>query len=1048
MKLTRTCVRASSRTTRLYLIVVLVANLLVFPSPAASADYAPSAAPTASPLSFTAGGHVLGFQPDAVLIASGGHLLKVDFERASRVSPVSDRPLSNGHSNADRLGLRDRVGLTSALPLGKVSYPNLWPGITLAYESLPGGIAKSTYFLEPGARVEDIRLLYNVPVELASDGTLVFAFETGEMRESAPVAWQEIEGERVPVEVAFRLLGERGVGFGVGPYDADYPLAVDPDLVWNSFVGGSGNDYGYAMALDDVGNAYITGDSSASWGSPVRSYSAGDDVFVAKLDSSGNLLWNTFLGGSGTDGARSIAIDGSGNVYVGGYAGASWGSPVRGFTSNPDGFAAKLDTNGSLQWNTFLGGSGSDYIFAIAGASGGNVHVGGRSDASWGSPVRGYTGGNDALVAMLDSNGSLQWSTFLGGSGSDYVSGGIVVDGSGNTYISGQSNAAWGSPVRGYTGGVDGLVAKLDSNGSLQWHTFLGGSGTEDAYRIARDGNGNLYVGGQSNASWGSPVRSYTSDRDALIVKLDGSGNLLWHTFLGGSGTDYAIAIAVEASGNSYIGGASTATWGSPVRAHSSGYDAFAARLDANGGLIWNTFLGTSGTDEGYGIGVDDSANVYVGGYSNATWGSPLRSYTASEDALVAKLSNTGTYADPAGACGGNIPCLTSISLALGGLLTGGTAFLYGGTYTQSLSISTNVTATLTATVAITGSVSLTTGTLNTNGYTLTVSGDWTNTGGAYTANNGRVIFDKSGTATLSKSGAGSTETFCNLTVSRTTTVLDVSDDYLAIADGCSLTNNGAIRREAPAQNATNNTRLSYNDPLGYPTVALTSTGGTALGSTAITVTIGQTPPSCNGSAFAGTPVKRHYQVTPASTSGVSGTLRLYYPPGEANGTTASNVNLFHCGSSGGWMQVSGTAVRGTDENANKYVEVAGVTTFSPFTLGEGSPTGVEVSSLAASALPSGIEVGWETASELNVTGFDLWRAEGSGGEWLRVNEARIAAEGASWGNRYSFLDSTAVPGRRYGYRLEAVRLLGGSEWYGPVWGVRGWNVFLPMIWR
>ncbi|MBI2865483.1 MAG: hypothetical protein HYX94_13090 [Chloroflexi bacterium] len=161
--------------------------------------------------------------------------------------------------------------------------------------------------------------------------------------------------------------------------------------------------------------------------------------------------------------------------------------------------------------------------------------------------------------------------------------------------------------------------------------------------------------------------------------------------------------------------------------------------------------------------------------------------------------------------------------------------------------------------------------------YTLTVSGDWTNTGGTYNANSGGVIFNKTGTATLSKTGAGSTETFCNLTISNTTT-LDVSDDYLSITGGCALANNGIMRREAPAQNATANTRLSYNDPLGYPTVALTSTGSTDLGSTPTTITVGQTPPSCNGNAFGGTPARRWYQITPSATSSVSPPCGCFTP--------------------------------------------------------------------------------------------------------------------------------------------------------------------------
>ncbi|MBI2863145.1 MAG: SBBP repeat-containing protein [Chloroflexi bacterium] len=1049
MKSTPLRIRALSGIAGLCLIFGLVANLLAIPSPAIAVGHSPPLADTPSSLlTFTAGGHVLGFEAGGVYMAGGDHLLRVEFVGTAGVTPVADQPTADAASPPpDRLGLGDRVGLSSSPPLGKVTYAGLWPGISLSYEALVDGIAKSTYFVDPGARVEDIRLRYNAPVEMAEDGSLVFGFDAGEMRESAPVAWQEVEGERVPVAVAFRLLGEREVSFAADEYDRRYPLVVDPELAWNTFLGSSASDYGGGIAVDGNGNAYVVGYTAASWGSPVRIYTASNDAFVAKLDSSGSLQWNTFLGGLGSDIGYGITVDGSGNAYVIGYSQATWGSPVRSYTASKDAFVAKLNSSGVLQWHTFLGGSDSDQGEGIAVDGSGNVYVVGGGWTTWGSPVRNYTANADAFAAKLDSSGTLQWNTFLGGSGNDYGYG-IAVDESINIYVAAYSAASWGSPVRTYTAGDDAFVAKLNSSGVLQWNAFLGGTANDYGVDIDLDGSGNAYVVGYSGANWGSPIRSYTADNDAFVAKLADSGSVQWSTFLGGSGSDIGYAIDVDVSGNAYVGGYSYATWGSPIRSYTASNDPVAAKLDSSGNLQWNTFLGGTGSDYGQGIAVDGSGNVYVSGLSNATWGSPVRAYASDSDAFVARISNAATYADPAEACGGNSPCFATLALALGGLLTGGTAYIYGGTYTQSLSFSTNVTATISATVAISGSVSLTTGTLNTNGYTLTVSGDWTNTAGTYSPASGRVIFDKAGTATLSKSGTGSTETFCNLTISRTTTVLDVSDDYIAIADGCALTNNGAIRREAPAQNATANTRLAYNDPLGYPTVALTSTGGTALGSTAITVTIGQTPPSCNGSAFAGTPVKRFYQVTPNATSGVSGTLRLYYAPGEANGTTASNVNLFHCGTTDGWMQVSGTAVRGTDENANKYVELAGVTTFSPFALGEGSPTGVEVSSLAARGLSSGIAVEWETASELNVTGFDVWRAEGDGGDWVKLNEGRVTAEGGSWGNRYRYVDEAARTGRRYQYRLEAVRLGGGSEWYGPVWGSRGWTLYLPMVWR
>ena len=154
-----------------------------------------------------------------------------------------------------------------------------------------------------------------------------------------------------------------------------------------------------------------------------------------------------------------------------------------------------------------------------------------------------------------------------------------------------------------------------------------------------------MYVGGESSATWGSPVRAFSAvSRDAFAAKLDPSGNLVWNTFLGsGDEWDFGHAIAVDASGNVYVGGESSATWGSPARAYTADVDAFAAKLDSAGNLLWNIFLGGSGFDAGYAIAVDASGNVYVNGpsgYGTApTWGSPVRAYTAGiSDAFVAKL--------------------------------------------------------------------------------------------------------------------------------------------------------------------------------------------------------------------------------------------------------------------------------------------------------------------------------------------------------------------------------------------------------------------------
>ncbi|MBI2329205.1 MAG: SBBP repeat-containing protein, partial [Chloroflexi bacterium] len=394
-------------------------------------------------LQFTSGGHVLGFAKDGVIIASGSHMLKVEFIGANSASPQSSGAAAgNGQENP---------------PLSAVTYPDLWDGVTLVYQASEGSLVKSTYYVETseaGASASSIVLGYNRPVRIDEKGNLVISYETGTLTESAPVAWQEVGGERKAVEADYVLYGEQRVGFSLGDYIPGIPVVIDPKLIWHTFLGGSstGGDYGNAIAVDGSGNIYVAGTSRSTWGTPVRAYTAVDDAFVAKLDSSGALQWHTFLGGSGWDSGRGIAVDGSGNIYVAGSSDATWGIPLRPYTANYVAFVARLDSSGALQWHTFLGSSGYDSGYAIAVDGSGNIYVTGYSGAAWAeTPLRPYTANDDAFVARLDSSGALQWHTFLGGSGTDYGRG-IAVDGSGNIYVAGNSNAAWGTnPVRPYS---------------------------------------------------------------------------------------------------------------------------------------------------------------------------------------------------------------------------------------------------------------------------------------------------------------------------------------------------------------------------------------------------------------------------------------------------------------------------------------------------------------------------------------------------------------------------------------------------------------------
>jgi hypothetical protein len=415
---------------------------------------------------------------------------------------------------------------------------------------------------------------------------------------------------------------------------------------WGPSSGGAGYGSPGRVAVDGSGNIYVVGTSSAAWGqNPVRAFQGGSDAFVAKVNASGALQWFTFLGGDQEDSGNDIAVRGDA-VFVVGSSYAPWGqNPVRPFQGGSDAFVAKLSAaSGALLWHTFLGGAGDDEGNAIALDGGGNLYLAGTSAAAWGTTVpRPFGGLEDAFAAKLNGDGALQWNTFLGGAGIEEGAD-IAADGSGNVYVVGSSSDGWSEvPVRGHGEMGDAFAARLNADGALQWHTFLGGTGEDSGNAvIAAAGGDSIYAAGSSTASWGAPLRAYSAWGDGFAVKLDGGGALQWLTFLGGAWNDGSDGLALDGDGNLYVKGSGDAGWGAPVRDYNAGYDAYVVKLSPTGAMQMLAFVGGEGDDFGDGIALDPGGNIVLAGMSDGVWGEPVQSYGDTPHAFALKLNAGG----------------------------------------------------------------------------------------------------------------------------------------------------------------------------------------------------------------------------------------------------------------------------------------------------------------------------------------------------------------------------------------------------------------------
>ena len=453
-----------------------------------------------------------------------------------------------------------------------------------------------------------------------------------------------------------------------------FAKAQAPNWAWAKSAGGNGSDEGQSICVDASGNSYVTGyfySPTITFGTItlINPDSTGTnyDIFIAKYDASGNVVWAKSAGGSGNDEGQSICVDASGNSYITGW----FNSPTITFgtitLTNNGGyniFIAKYDASGNVVWAKSAGGGGNDEGQSICVDTSGNSYVTGSFDNSstitFGTTTLTSNGYANIFVVKYDASGNVVWAKSAGG-GDDDKGQSISVDANGNSYITGfftSPTITFGSDTlinKDVTGSTfDVFIAKYDASGNVLWAKSAGGNNIDIGQSIAVDASGNSYITGyfqSSTITFGTITLTNNGSQNIFIAKYDALGNVVWAKSAGGNGYDWGRGISVDASGNSYITGSfgsATITFGTTTLINNDSTamteDIFIAKYDASGNVIWAKSAGGSGSDNGNSIAVDASGNSYITGYFESptiTFGTTTLTRNGYETIYIAKLDNS-----------------------------------------------------------------------------------------------------------------------------------------------------------------------------------------------------------------------------------------------------------------------------------------------------------------------------------------------------------------------------------------------------------------------
>jgi hypothetical protein len=625
-----------------------------------------------------------------------GVTIQMTFEGASeRVSLEGEGRQSSKHNffiGKDRSQWRS--GISS---YAKVVYDNLYDGIDLCVREQEGWLEYDV-LLSEGADLSDVVICCEGLKGLMIDenGILVMETEFGPIKQNPPKAWYEsLRSERIPVACNFRIIDDQRYGFEV-ENDLGLALVIDPGLEWSTYIGGDNFDRVICLGLDVSGNVIVSGETWSMDTFPTTPgaydtvHNGGQsDIFVSCLTANGDsLLWSTYLGGSGRDEPYDLAVDNLDRTTVVGVTMSSDFPTTPAafdttFNGPLDAVMVRLNADGSgLVYSTYLGGSDEDWICTIDINGSGEAYVGGYTSSSDFPTTPGtydttHNGLRDAFVAHMNTDGSdLLYSTFLGSIGQEgweydtitFITRemALALDVSGEVVVAGMTSSplfptTFGAYDTTFNGSYDIFVTHLDTAASdIIYSTFLGGILTD--YPLTKDlvlsASGVVTIAGATFSSdfpttSGAYDVDYNGSYDAFVAQLDSSlSNLLYSTYLGASGIDGVMSMAVDTQGKIIMVGVCEpgfpTTAGAYDTIHNGLQDVFISRMSLDGSgeddLLYSTYLGCPGYDWATSMAVNGDSTVVLAGQASpgfpTTFGAYDTSYNGgNHDAFVCKFS-------------------------------------------------------------------------------------------------------------------------------------------------------------------------------------------------------------------------------------------------------------------------------------------------------------------------------------------------------------------------------------------------------------------------